>query len=216
MDDLVDTGRHAALASPVRQHVLDVLNEAADAPTVQQLAAALHLHVTTLRFHLDQLEQAGLVVRETRHANRRGRPGVHFRAVGLDADRARDRMIDALAEALADDVAHRSESVAAGRRWAERVSAPTGSPAEAITDSFARLGFDPEPADDTIRLRACPFREAARRHPEVVCQVHLGLAQGLARRATGGDTMRVGLRPFVEPELCLITLGHATEPSGAR
>lgn len=204
-------GRHAALASPVRRRVLDVLAAATEAPTAQQLATALDLHVTTVRFHLEQLEQAGLVVRETRHARRRGRPGVHYRAVGLDADQARDRMIDALAEVVAGGGPGTDESLAAGRRWAEQVSAPTGSAAEAITDTFARIGFDPEPAGDTIRLRACPFREAARHHPQVVCQVHLGLAQGLARRSPGGDGARVGLRPFVEPELCLLTL--STEPA---
>jgi predicted ArsR family transcriptional regulator len=198
------TGRHAALASPVRRRVLDVLSTAGDAPTALELAAALDLHVTTVRFHLDQLEQAGLVVRETRHAHRRGRPSVRFRAVGLDADRARDRMIDALAEALAGGGP--GASLAAGQRWAEQVDAPTGSPAEAIADTFARLGFDPEPAGEAVRLRACPFREAARHHPSVVCQVHLGLAQGLARRSRGGDRVRVGLRPFVEPELCVLFL----------
>lgn len=209
MDDVADAGRHAALASPVRQRVLDVLSAAADAPTAQQLAAALGLHVTTVRFHLEHLEQAGLVVREVRHAARRGRPGVHFRAVGLDAGQARDRMIEALAEALASGGPGQRESRAAGRRWAEQLPAPTGSPGEAIATTFARLGFDPEPAGDTIRLRACPFRDAARRHPEVVCQVHLGLAQGLAQRSPHGAGLRVGLAAFVEPELCLLTL----EPS---
>lgn len=206
-------GRHAALASPVRRRVLDVLSAATDAPTAQQLATTLDLHVTTVRFHLEQLEQAGLVVRETRHAARRGRPGVHYRALGIDTDRARDRMIDALAEALAAGGPGPAGSLAAGRRWAEQVAPPTGSVVEAITDTFARIGFDPEPAGDTIRLRGCPFRDAARHHPQVVCQVHLGLAQGLARRSHGGDDVRVGLRPFVEPELCLLTL--SPEPADA-
>lgn len=197
---------HAALASPVRRRVLDVLGAVADAPTAQQLADALDLHVTTVRFHLDQLEAAGLVVRETRHAARRGRPSVHFRAVGQDADRARDRMIDALAGALDTDGPGTGDPLAAGRRWADQVEVPTGSPAAAIVDTFARLGFDPEPAGDVVRLRACPFRQAARHHPQVVCQVHLGLAQGLARRARSGDRVRIGLQPFVEPELCLLTL----------
>lgn len=213
MSELADAGRHAALASPVRQRVLEVLDDATAAPTAQQLATLLDLHVSTVRFHLDQLEAAGLVVRETRHAPRRGRPSVVFRAVGLDAGRARDRMIEALADAAAS--ADRADGpLAAGRRWAEQLPEPTGTAAEAIAETFGRLGFDPEPAGDTLRLRSCPFRDAARQHPDVVCRVHLGLAQGLARRAARGEGVRVGLVPFVEQQLCLLTL-RAPEPDRA-
>ena len=210
MSELEDAGRHAALASPVRQRVLDMLGGAADAQTAQQLAGVLGLHVSTVRFHLEQLEEAGLVVRETRHAPRRGRPSVVFRALGLDAGRARDRMIEALADALASPD-RATGPLLAGHRWADQLPTPTGTPGEAIAATFARLGFGPELAGDTVRLRSCPFREAARRHPDVVCRVHLGLAQGLAHRAAPGDDVQVGLRPFVEQELCLLTL-RAPEP----
>ncbi len=212
MSELEDAGRHAVLASPVRQRVLDVLNSAADAPTAQQLATALSLHVTTVRFHLDQLEQAGLVVREVRHAARRGRPGVHFQALGLDTGQAREAMIEALADAVAADD-RVAGPVAAGRRWAEQLPMPAGTPGEAVTSTFARLGFAPERGEDTVRLHGCPFRAAARRHPDVVCRVHLGLAQGVAGRAAHGADVVVGLKPFVEPELCLLTL---RTPAAAR
>jgi predicted ArsR family transcriptional regulator len=205
MSELEDAGRHAVLASPVRQRVLDVLDGAADAPTAQQLATALTLHVSTVRFHLEQLEQAGLVVREVRHAARRGRPGVHFRALGLDAGQAREAMIEALADAVAADD-RVTGPIAAGRRWAEQLPVPAGTAGEAVASTFARLGFAPELSGDTIRLHACPFRAAARRYPDVVCRVHLGLAQGVAGRAASGADVVVGLQPFVEPELCLLTL----------
>jgi predicted ArsR family transcriptional regulator len=214
VSELEDAGRHAALASPVRRRVLKVLGEAAAAPTAQQLASLLDLHVSTVRFHLDQLEEARLVVRETRHAARRGRPSVVFHAVGLDAGRALEPMIEALADAAA--APDRAEGpLAAGRRWAGQLPVPTGTALEAIADAFGRLGFDPEPAGDTLRLRACPFRDAARRHPDVVCRVHLGLAQGLAGRAPRRGDVRMELVPFVEQQLCLLTL-RAPEPEHAR
>lgn len=75
--------------------------------------------------------------------------------------------------------------------------------ANALTEAFERLGFEPELDREQIRLRACPFRQAAREHPEVVCRVHLGLAQRLAEQA-GAELQ---LLPFIEPELCLVTLG---------
>ncbi|OJV60563.1 MAG: hypothetical protein BGO38_10095 [Cellulomonas sp. 73-145] len=232
-----DASTSAALASPARRRVLDAVRAAAEPPTAQQLAVELDLHVTTVRFHLDLLEQSGLVERVTRHAGRRGRPSVHYRAVGPAADVARDQMIEALAEALAASgaAAHR-ESAAAGRRWADQLAAradtdpdthidpatrtdPAGQAAEAtaaISEVFGRLGFDPEAHDDTIRLRSCPFRETASRYPEIVCQVHTGLAQRLAERAFDGERVQVRLTPFVEPELCVLRLAPRTDDALVR
>lgn len=211
-----DASTSAALASPARRRVLDAVRAAAEPPTAQQLAADLDLHVTTVRFHLDQLEQLRLVQRTTGQDKRRGRPSVHYRAAGLEADAARDQMIEALAEALAaSGAAARRESDAAGRRWADTLPVPQGRPEAAIAEAFGRLGFDPEPAGDEIRLRACPFREAAARYPQVVCQVHSGLAERIAEQAAG-RAVNVRLRPFVEPGLCVLTLApQAAATQGA-
>lgn len=201
-----DASTSAALAPPARRRVLDAVRAAPQPPTAQQLAAALDLHVTTVRFHLDQLEQARLVERAPAVAHRRGRPSVHYRPLGLAADQARDQMIEALAEALAaSGAAAGRESTEAGRRWADSLPVPEGSADVAVAEAFGRLGFDPELVDDEIRLRACPFREAAARYPQVVCQVHGGLAQRLAEQAVG-DGVHVRLTPFVEPGLCVLTL----------
>jgi predicted ArsR family transcriptional regulator len=217
-------GRHAALASPVRQRVLEMLAGEPAPLTAQQLATTLALHVTTVRFHLEHLEQAGLVVRETRHAGRRGRPSAHYRAVDADPAQAREEMIDALADALAGGAfrapgtrsagwSAADESRAAGRRWAEQLPAPAGEPREAIVEAFTRLGFDPEPDGDVVRLRSCPFREAARRHPQVVCQVHRGLVEGIAARTGPGTPVDVELAPFVEPDACLVRLVPPSSPT---
>lgn len=201
-----DAGTAAALASPARRRVLDAVRASAEPPTAQQLAGALDLHVTTVRFHLDQLEQLHLVQRTAGHTGRRGRPSVHYEALGVEADRTRERMIDALAEALAASGSDAGrEAAAAGQRWADGLRLPDGDAAEAIAAAFGRLGFDPEPVGATLRLHACPFREAAARHPQVVCRVHGGLAERIAEQTTGG-AVRAVLAPFVEPGLCVLTL----------
>jgi predicted ArsR family transcriptional regulator len=103
------------------------------------------------------------------------------------------------------------------------------------TEVFTRMGFAPELATTSqpttrsstrsgptpgrqriIRLHACPVRDLARAHPEVVCGVHLGLLQGLLtnpaakaggrRKTTSHPEMSAHLEPFVEPELCLARL----------
>ena len=56
-----------------------------------------------------------------------------------------------------------------------------------------------------IELHACPFRDVALEHSEVVCGVHLGLIQGaLDQMHTSPFTVR--LEPFVSPGLCLAHL----------
>jgi predicted ArsR family transcriptional regulator len=102
------------------------------------------------------------------------------------------------------------------------------------TVAFTRLGFAPElvgvakrskasstdrgtasEQERTIRLHACPVRDLARSHPEVVCGVHLGLLQGMLTDTPGGTGHRKAaprlsarLTPFVEPELCVARLSR--------
>ncbi|WP_337062115.1 helix-turn-helix transcriptional regulator [Kineococcus sp. G2] len=210
---------HAALASPVRRRLLELLRAAEDPVPVHELADRLQLHVTTARFHLGHLERAGLVTRHVEPAGR-GRPPVRYRAVQRgpgeqgDGD-VRERMIDALAEALAEPgagTAGPDRALEAGRRWAEQVALPPGGPVAALTGVFGDLGFAPEVGADGIALHACPFRSAARRQPQVVCRVHLGLAQRLAERAAGPDGPDgpgVALAPFAGPDLCVLRPGAA-------
>ena len=69
----------ALLASPVRRKIVDALALAdgdADTPgfTAAELGAEVGLHVTTVRFHLDQLVAAGLVESAVRREGGAGRP----------------------------------------------------------------------------------------------------------------------------------------------
>ena len=69
------------------------------------------------------------------------------------------------------------------------------------------LGFAPstdENASD-VALRRCPLLEAAYRHPDVVCAVHLGLARG-ALEALGAPTAGTTLVPFAEKGACRLLL----------
>lgn len=211
------------------------------------LASQIGLHVTTVRFHLDTLCDAGVIVRTRLNRPGAGRPRTGYLAVQERLD------YRVLAEVLAVELGPTAETRArraqhAGRKWAARLTASTDAGADGAsdadgddaldgatrrtTDVFARMGFAPEianteetttpsPADSAstplreriIRLHACPVRDLARAHPEVVCGVHLGLLQGLLTQpAAVGDrrktspAMSAVLEPFVEPELCLARL----------
>lgn len=204
MSDAQSANVHAALAVPARRELLDALESAGQPLTAQQIAETIGLHVTTVRFHLDQLEQASLVAREVHHESRRGRPSVRYQSTATHGERASDQMIGALAGMLAMNGAIGEDPRAAGLRWAASLDRPAGEPQQAVASEFARMGFSPTIADSAVELHSCPFREAARVHPGIVCRVHLGLAQGLATRAHNGEQVHVELEPFVAPDLCLL------------
>ena len=184
-------------ARPGAERVLAEVRDAPAGVTVAELAALLDLHVTTVRFHLERLAADGLVGGHAVASGGRGRPRVVYQAVRVPDARA--GMLAALTDAAAGHgpVAERAQR--AGERWAETLDLGSGGVVEALADVFAQLGFAPAVADGGLALRACPFLDDARRHPEVVCGVHRGLAMGIARRA-GAE---VELRPF-QGNVCVL------------
>lgn len=205
--------RHAALASEPRRRVLGLLTAAAEPLDAVTVAAGIGLHVTTARFHLEQLEAAGLVERRVARAGQRGRPHVLFSPVAapLPADDAQQQLTQALVSVIGEDAdGGRARSVRAGERWSAQYAAQA-DPAADIVDPLLRvlteIGFEPQlrAEDNTIALPACPFRAEARDNPDVVCSVHLGLIKGLVRER-GHDPSGIRLLPFVQPHLCLVEL----------
>lgn len=197
--DGVRTDGEAGPGPVMRARVLATIVESPEPIDARAVADALALHVTTVRFHLEQLEAAGLVRRQPDALKRRGRPRVLYRPAGtVRVDDARGQLIDVLAATLEgrDDATALSRQ--AGERWAETVA--TGD----LVDVLERIGFEPEEEGDAIALHACPFRDAAREHPGVVCSVHRGLIDRTLTES--GSGVHGELLPFVEPELCVVRL----------
>jgi predicted ArsR family transcriptional regulator len=209
-----------------RAAVLEHLQRS-DAPvTVSTLAARLTLHPNTVREHLDALVELGHAARERGPAVGRGRPAWRYSAVpGAAEPDPRVRDYAGLATALAAHIARTSadpvgDALAAGRQWGRELTAgapAAGTPAAArrrVVELMAALGFDPA-ADGratSVALRRCPLLDAATRHPEIVCSVHLGLVRG-ALEHLGGDPSRTALLPFAEPGACRL---HLRTPDGGR
>lgn len=216
---------HRALASPVRNRLLELLEREPDldAPT---LADRLALHVNTVRSHLGVLEEAGLVTPVPEARDRPGRPRLLYRVVpaGERPDADDDGAYRFLAEVLAsyldatsDDAAQAAER--AGHAWGGfSIAEPPPFEALSTTGAFDRLvemldemGFDPalEPVTDGARqrlaLRRCPFLSVAKAHPDVVCSVHLGLMRGAIDRL-GADVEVEDLVPWARPDACVSTV----------
>jgi predicted ArsR family transcriptional regulator len=206
-------GYHAALASGTRRLIVDALTASPIPLDAQSLAAQVGIHVTTARFHLDQLERVSLVRRQTGVHQRRGRPSVLYTPTGEPRDDStRAALINVLVGALGDRGDGPDASAEAGRRWADHFDLP-GSDRTAVTELLEQLGFEPEPDEDTVRLRSCPFRDAARAHPEIVCSVHRGLLERVVQNRDGSSDVDIRLIPFVEPELCLVAFADRSDPA---
>jgi len=232
-----------------RERILQMVREHDHAIAAAEIASQIGLHVTTVRFHLDALCDAGAVVRTRLNGPGPGRPRTGYVAV-------KDRLdYQTLAEVLAMELGKSAKTRArrarhAGRRWAARMSPGVSTDhADATSDdaldraavratvAFAEMGFAPELATPTIstttssahsestsvrerliRLHACPVRDFARSHPEVVCEIHLGLLAGLLADPAGRGGQRKyrrpaisgRLEPFVGPELCLARMQEET------
>lgn len=228
----------ALLASPVRRSLVDQLRrrreQHPDQPglTAAALAPLVGLHVTTVRFHLDQLVSAGLVGHEFQRQEGAGRPRkLYFALPTTEATAASEPLMllaTLLAEAMTASVQGRPESPEeSGRRWA-REHLPThqdrrpagtvgtwlGRVGEVI-DVLDRWGYHPEVTTTgagrsaRVDLADCPFLDLARANEAAVCGVHYGLiAQALDQ--AGETSAEVALKPFVTPRRCIAEIRSGT------
>jgi predicted ArsR family transcriptional regulator len=78
----------------------------------------------------------------------------------------------------------------------------------AVEARMAELGFDPAVAaeDDvaTVAFAHCPFRELAERRPDLICNLHRGLVEGLVAGVGGGAVE--GFGTLVDRDPCRVDL----------
>ena len=219
--------REALLSSAVRRSITDLVAADPDRWTASRLAEELDLHVTTVRFHLDQLEQAGVLESGVERRDRPGRPSKVYRrrAEAVPVNTAAYVVLaDVLAETLGGDEDARVEAATrAGEAWSRHHLdhvAPEGSqgevPVRELLDVLARWGYPRETVtvegDPAGRCQAtlthCPMKAAAVRHPDVVCAIHLGLVRG-SLEGLGVQDPAVRVTPMVAPDVCTVEMSGA-------
>lgn len=207
----------SALASPTRRRIADVLAEHPDGLGVAEVADAVGLHANAVRPHLQRLADVGMIAVVRQAPRGRGRPRLRYRLIDMHAPRiaAHQELVRLLVAYLAHTGASLEDVERFGRDQGAHFAEPGG--AAAIMDSFARLGFAPRQTGTAagtargrleIRLDNCPFRDAViAPGGELVCTLHRGLAEGIARRAAPGgrvaafapvDAVRAGCRIVFE------------------
>lgn len=206
--------RHRALAGATRLRLLDHLRRAPEPATVRELAAQMSLHENSVREQLDRLVAVGLVTRRASVPSGRGRPAVQYSSNIPIVDGREGGAFHKLALALADQLARGPDAVgaaaAAGIRWGRAVAEemPKARDRRAamrlVMTLLDEAGFAPEApgtATDPIRLHRCPFGELAIERAGVICQLHLGMLEGVLE-VIEAPLVATRLEPFAAPGVC--------------
>ncbi len=199
---MLDLGVLKALADETRYAVYRELASSAAPLSAPELAERLAVHANTVRLHLERLRDAGLVDAEAVHRGTVGRPQhLYFLAPGaptLGFDPPAHALLAGLLAALAERVgADVDDAADTGHAWGAEAGRRTraGSCVQALAAELERLGFEPAlaPGDGTsegaarIDFLHCPFRDLAEAYPELVCNLHRGLCEGIVDEVGRGS-----------------------------
>lgn len=180
-----------ALGDPTRHRIFRYIADADRPVGVAELTEFVRLNHNAVRQHLTVLRQAGLVDEEAEVRDRPGRPRLLYRlapeaAGSWGTTGPFELLASALAEALGSGEGPYQVGVRLGRRRAQTLKGrqPAHDSAEVVLVEMLERGFRPrlERRGDRLeyRLERCPFSSVAERNPEVVCELHRGLMDGLA------------------------------------
>ncbi len=212
--------------TPARRRVLSAVIEAPG--TLNDLVDRLGGHPNTTRQHLEALAAEGLVESETVAIEGPGRRPQSYTATGegvraLRGEEGRTEYRELVGVIARDFVQHghpAERSFEIGRRWGNERAALVAASGDrdavkaTLTTLFAELGFSPREAPDgLIRLETCPMLDLAREYPQVICEIHRGLIQGVLDHVRSREQFE--LRPFAEPGACLVGLGSSRQPATA-
>lgn len=206
--------------SNAQVRVLTALQAEGAPVTLAALSTSTGLHANTLREHLDALERNGLIRRQQAAPTGPGRPRTLYELAPDEGAEGRHEYAG-LAAALASTIHHTSDDPqrdagVAGSAWGHELAASRGRPAprgdagarREVVGMLDEIGFAPEANRDSsvVRLTRCPLLDTARRYPDVVCAVHVGIVRG-ALDEYGADAVAAELLPFADPGACVLHLG---------
>lgn len=192
----------SAFGDPTRRDIYLAIRESPDGVTASEIAERFDLHPNVARHHLEKLTAGGYLVvgvGRTDRARAAGRPSKRYHASELDHTlnfpprrddllgtllaRALQMLPAAEAEALAEEVGYdygRSLAVRMAPSEGQRsVKAALASVADALTAHGFAAHAESRGKVLTIVNDHCPFGDAARQFPHVVCAVDRGMIRGL-------------------------------------
>jgi len=199
---------YGPISSYSRVRILHLLFEAGTVQsrpelTIGELCEATGLHPNTVREHLQRLIDGGYVIQSTEHRTTRGRPRTLYSAA--------TGMPDASSPVARDKVAEAARRGDMMRRILAEEDSGLGRDAtyqlDALIEHLEESGFEPviDERELTVELSPCPHAASAPEHRPTLCQVHLGLMQGVLNQA-GGPLAADCVHAAARPEECTVQL----------
>src|SRR5690606_27100616 len=202
---------YGPISSYSRVRILHLVQSRAER-TIAELCEATGLHANTVREHLQRLMEGGYVIQTTERRTTRGRPRtLYSAATGIpeaSSPIARDKVAEA---ARRGDMMRRilhDEGSELGRAATYQL--------DALVEHLEESGFEPivDESELTVELSPCPHAASRPEHRPVLCQVHLGLMQGVLTQA-GGPLAADCVRASAHPEECTVQLRLAEAATAA-
>jgi predicted ArsR family transcriptional regulator len=177
-----------ALGDPTRYDIFRYIADALEPVRVATLADHFGLNPNAIRQHLSKLTEALLLSEELATVPTGGRPPLQYRitpaAVGGWGTPAPHEMLSLALLRVLEGGAPVDAGIEEGLRMATSYP-PSEDPLVALETEMARRGFEPrlDTSAGVVELvfDRCPFLAAASAAPDIVCEIHRGLAQGILR-----------------------------------
>lgn len=212
-----------ALGDPTRHRIFRYIAAAERPVGVGELTDYVQLNHNAVRQHLAVLKEAGLVVEEVEQRDRPGRPRLLYRlqpevAGSWGTSGAYAWLASLLGDAIRRGLDPRQVGRQDGHRRAAEI-AGTGEPLDLLQSEMDRRGFRPVRSERGRRvdfvLGRCPFADVASENPGTVCQLHLGIAEGLTEGLGGASVDRL-VRKNPERGGCRLVVHRTQEPDHER
>ena len=202
------------LADPLRREIYLYVCSQPAAVGRDETADALDIAHHKAKFHLDKLEEQGLLESEFARLTGRtgpgaGRPAKLYRRApqeiavslpGREYELAGKLMADAIAASAATGesvITALNRAATEHGRAMGREARASGADRAAVDIARAALtehGYEPRDEGSTVVLANCPFHSLASEHTEMVCGMNLALIDGLV-----DEVDPTGLRCSLEP-----------------
>jgi predicted ArsR family transcriptional regulator len=224
--------RVASLGEPVRRKLYRYVAAQSEPVNREQAASVVKVAHHVAKFHLDRLEQDGLLEAEYRRPSGRtgpgaGRPAKYYRRSSQDVEitlpeRHYDLAGRLMAEAITSSAALGipvaealgTAARAAGHQLGSQLADPVadGPGRSGVLESVCEVlednGYQPNAGPDCITLANCPFSALAQEYTELVCGMNLDLVTGLLD-AAGNAGLQAHLEPA--PGRCCVAIRLAAD-----
>jgi len=181
-----------ALTDSTRRHLYEFVVASARAVGRDEAADAMGIPRQTAAYHLDRLADEGLVEVEFMRRTGRsgpgaGRPAKLYRRSARDHEASVPPRRYALAarvllEAASTGGIDRSKLNEAAHRVGRELAE------NGLERGLLETGYEPVEKDGEIRFRNCPFHALKEQDQTLVCQLNLGLVEGMLEAAADGHT----------------------------